>query len=69
MLLVASAVCVGSGRARDEGWGDRWGVGVRGCLCGVLGVRGEGFGGEGFRDVCGGWGGGTSVHCAQARCN
>ena len=25
--LVACAVCVGSGRARDEGWGDWWGVG------------------------------------------
>ena len=25
--LVASAVCVGSGRARDGGWGDRWRVG------------------------------------------
>ena len=25
--LVASAVCVGSGRARDEGCADRWGVG------------------------------------------
>ena len=23
-MLVASAVCVGSGRARDEGWGERW---------------------------------------------
>ena len=21
------SVCVGSGRARDEGWGDRWGCG------------------------------------------
>ena len=27
MLLVISAVCVGIGRARDEGWSDRWGVG------------------------------------------
>ena len=39
MLLVASAVWVGSGRARDEGWGDRWGCGrfVRGVgVCTVI---------------------------------
>ena len=30
MLLVASAVCVCSGRARDEGWGDSLGGGVGG---------------------------------------
>ena len=30
VLLVASAVCVGSGRARDEGWGER-----QGCVGGM----------------------------------
>ena len=29
VLLVANAVCVGSGRARDGGWGDRWEFGGR----------------------------------------
>ena len=35
MLLVASAVFVGSGRARDEGSGDRLGCERFGDVCGV----------------------------------
>ena len=40
VLSVASAVCVGSGRARDEGLGDRWWCGRFGevCVGGGVGV-------------------------------
>ena len=34
MLLVASAVCVGSGRARDGGWDERRACGRLGDVCG-----------------------------------
>ena len=33
-MLVASAVCVGSGRARDGGWGERRACGRLGDVCG-----------------------------------
>ena len=42
------SVCMGSGRARDEGWGERRAFGRLG-------------------DVCGGGGGGRSVHCALCK--
>ena len=41
-MLVASAVCVGSGRARDGGWGERRACGRLGDVCGA----GEGGGGR-----------------------
>ena len=37
-MLVASAVCVGSGRARDGGWGERCACGRLGDVCGEGGV-------------------------------
>ncbi len=37
-MLVASAVCVGSGRARDGGWGERRACGRLGDVCGGGGV-------------------------------
>ena len=43
-MLVTSAVCVGSGRARDEGWGER-------CACRRLGDVCGGGGGVGVYTV------------------
>ena len=37
-MLVASAACVGSGRARDEGWGETRACGRLGDVCGGGGV-------------------------------
>ena len=34
VLLVASTVCLGSGRARDEWWYERLACGMLGVVCG-----------------------------------
>ena len=41
-MLVASAVCVGSGRPRDEGWGERRACGRLGDVYGGRGGGGVG---------------------------
>ena len=38
-MLVTSALCVGSGRARDKWWSDRWGCGRLGLGVGVCTVH------------------------------